>query len=575
MLSLLNLERSQVLLGVFVIIAILIIARLAHLQLFTESEIGDRRSPINAKLFERGDIYFTNKNGEKVLVATTQYGRRLVISPRELDDIDEAYGHINAVLPINEATFYQKANLVNDGYEIIQKQLPSDVVGKLETRIRRYGLKGVSLEEEAWRVYPFSSLAAHVIGYVGFDDRNVYQGQYGLENSYDTVLSQRQRNNIDISDVIRGSVSEEGARGLSAGGDIVASIDVQVQKKLQSLLREISTSYQSQKVGGIVLEPNTGRVVAMASMPTFDLNNFQAEKDHRVYNNPFIADVYEMGSVFKPLTIAIGLDSRRVSVNDTYDDTGSIVVDGKKVSNYDGRARGKNISLQSILSQSLNLGAAFVVLKTGVPVYRSYFNQFSFDTPTGIDLPREIGGLIDNLNTKRTIEYVTASYGHGIAVTPIAATRALSSLANGGYLVRPMVVQETILQGSSAAIIGGGAIKSIKQRVFKKSTTETVTNFLVNVYDKALLGGALRNPHYSIASKTGTAQLVDSKTGKYLEDKILHSFFGYFPASNPKYSIFLFTVDPKGARYASDSLARPFSKLANYLISYYALPPDR
>ena len=211
--------------------------------------------------------------------------------------------------------------------------------------------------------------------------------------------------------------------------------------------------------------------------------------------------------------------------------------------------------------------------KIGIGTYKDYMDEFRFDSITQVDLPKEIPGLTDNLNSNREIEFATASFGQGIAVTPIAAARAFASLANGGFLVQPYVTKD-IEQPRVGGIIYGRNFTRERKRIFNKSTTDKVTDLLTGVYDRGLLNGSLRNSRYSIAAKTGTAQLVDPNTGRYAENKFLHSFFGYFPSSEPKYLIFFFAVDPK-TKFASTSLSHPFSALANYIISYYAIPPDR
>ena len=188
--------------------------------------------------------------------------------------------------------------------------------------------------------------------------------------------------------------------------------------------------------------------------------------------------------------------------------------------------------------------------KIGIGTFKDYMDEFSFDSLTQIDLPKEIPGLVDNLNSNREIEFATASFGQGIAVTPIAAARAFASLANGGFLVQPYITKH-IEQPRIGGVISGAHFTRERKRIFNTSTTEKVSTLLTKLYDKSLLGGSLRNSRYSIAAKTGTAQLVDPNTGKYAENEVLHSFFGYLPASKPRYVIFLFAVDPK-TKYASN-----------------------
>ena len=208
--------------------------------------------------------------------------------------------------------------------------------------------------------------------------------------------------------------------------------------------------------------------------------------------------------------------------------------------------------------------------KIGTDTFARYMSDFGFGEETGIDLPNEVRGLVGNLNTKREVEFATASFGQGFAVTPISIVRALSAIANGGILVTPRVVDTIEYTLGSSKQVGYGDEK----RVLKKETAEEVTRMLVETVDTALLGGTVKLPHWSIAAKTGTAQVVDTE-GKYYEDKFLHSFFGYFPAFDPQFLVFLYIVDPHGATFASETLTGPFMDIAKFLLSYYTVPPDR
>ena len=406
------------------------------------------------------------------------------------------------------------------------------------------------------------------------DENQATRGQYGVENIFDDVLSSANRIPKTASATVLEQLGELPPQDeRSSAGNVTLTIDINVQRQLEAQLRRIQYNWGAQKVGGIVMNPNDGSIIAMGAVPSFNPNTYGQVTDYSVFNNPIIEDVYEMGSVFKALTTAIGLDSGRVSLRDSYTDYGQVTIGGEVISNYDNRGRGPNTSIQTILSHSLNTGAVFMLQKIGIGTYKDYMDEFRFDSITQIDLPKEVGGLVENLNSNREIEFATASFGQGIAVTPIAAARAFATLANGGFLVQPYVTKD-IEQPRVGGVISGRNFTRERKRIFNQSTTEEVTELLTNVYDRGILGGSLRNSRYSIAAKTGTAQLVDPQTGKYAENKFLHSFFGYLPASKPKYLIYFFAVDPK-TKYASTSLSHPFAALANYIISYYAIPPDR
>ena len=318
------------------------------------------------------------------------------------------------------------------------------------------------------------------------------------------------------------------------------------------------------------MDPRTGDIVALASLPSFDPNDLSLVKNPAIFSNPLVEHVYEMGSIVKPLTMAVALDTGAVTPDSTYEDTGTMTLNGKTIGNYDGVARGQT-TMQEILDHSLNMGAATIALKVGRDIFADYFQRLALGQKTGIDQPNEARGIIGNLTTGRDIETATAAYGQGIAVSPIAMARALSALGNGGYLVEPHLVSSINREDGTVY-----AIETERSRqIFKKESTDQVTRMLVRAVDVALRGGRLKMEHYSIAAKTGTAQIADRTTGGYYSDRYTHSFFGYFPAYDPKFLIFLYQIQPKGTNYASDTLTDPFGELVNFLINYYDIPPDR
>jgi cell division protein FtsI/penicillin-binding protein 2 len=278
-----------------------------------------------------------------------------------------------------------------------------------------------------------------------------------------------------------------------------------------------------------------------------------------------------MGSIMKPLTVAAGLDSGAIVPETTYYDTGEIVLDQKTIRNHDGRARG-TVPMQEVLNQSLNLGASFIALRMGGDTMREYFlDKFKLGSETGIDLPGELHGLVENLQSPRQVEYATAAFGQGIAVTPIQTVRALAALANGGKLVTPHLVREIRYDVGLTQTLSWGQ----NEQVLSEKTAREVSRMLTEVVDTALLQGEITLERYSVAAKTGTAQVANPGGGGYYEDRFLHSFFGYFPSYDSRFIVFLFSLEPQGASFASQTLTQPFHALTQFLISYYDIPPDR
>jgi cell division protein FtsI/penicillin-binding protein 2 len=278
-----------------------------------------------------------------------------------------------------------------------------------------------------------------------------------------------------------------------------------------------------------------------------------------------------MGSIIKPLTMSVGVDTDKVNSESTYNDAGFVKVRDRTIYNFDKKARGV-ITLQTALSQSLNTGFVYISRLVGNDAITKYFTSFGMREKTGIDLPNESSPLTNNLD-KGDVEHATISFGQGIAMSPIGTIRALSVVANGGYVISPHVVNKIKYEIGNTNDIKFDSLEN-KKTVLKPETIDEIKSMLIYNVDNVLLDGKRKNLRYSIAAKTGTAQIA-SPTGGYIEGKNIHTFIGFFPAYQPKFIVFMYTVDPKISRYASESLADPFLDLSEFLIQYYELPSDR
>ncbi|MEK7109414.1 MAG: penicillin-binding protein 2 [Patescibacteria group bacterium] len=437
------------------------------------------------------------------------------------------------------------------------------------TRVTAATLSAVASSSDHQRYYPGGSLAAQEIGFVAYNNDDVQKGRYGLEQYYDAVLSREDSySNFFVQLFGSAKTALEGGQGT---GDLVTTIEPSVQAELERTLADYGAAWHPRLSGGIVMDPQSGEVVAMAVSPTFDLNSFNTQSDPLIYANPMVQNVYEMGSIMKPLTMAAGLDSGAITENTTYNDKGCITVDTKQICNFDSRARGV-VSMQQVLSQSLNLGASFVATAMGRATMRDYFlNRYKLGQETGVDLPGEVHGLVSNLSAAEQVSYDTASFGQGIATTPIETVRALATLANGGFLVTPHFGKAITYDTGVTRALGWGE----KVAVLRPQTATTISRMLTAVVDTSLAGGKDKLERYSVAAKTGTAQIANPQGGGYYEDRYLHSFFGYFPSYDARFVVFLFAVEPQGAPFASQTWAPPFHALTQFLINYYQLPPDR
>lgn len=550
----------------FVLIALILVSRLYSLQIVHGEEYIQKAQrqymTSSQKIFDRGIIYLQDKDGDLVSAAMLKNTYDLVINNKNLKNPEDAFNKISNVISLNEDDFLNKSSKIGDPHEEIAKNLEKSIADK----IIAFDIDGVRLERKQERYYPGDNLASQTIGLVAFDEDEL-KGRYGIERYYDEILSSENKNSYVNFFAEVFSADDEDFE-LKNKGDLVLTIEPNAQAFLELELENIMKTLKTKQAGGIVIDPISGEIFAMSSKPDFNPNDLSNTSINRL-SNPLVESVYEMGSIIKPLTVAAGLDSGAIRVNDTYNDTGHIFVDGRKISNYDGKARGV-VEMQEILNQSLNVGVSYIVSKMGNETFTQYFKKLGLGEKTGVDLPAETSGLISNLDSKRDIEHMTASFGQGIAMTPMETVKALCTLANGGRLVTPHLVKEIRYSFAPKKEIEYG----FSGQVFSKKTSQDITGMLIKVVDEALLGGTVNMKNYSIAAKTGTAQMA-SPSGGYYEDKFLHSFFGYFPALEPRFLVFLYAVEPQGVKYASGSLTEPFINITRFLINYYQINPDR
>lgn len=564
--------RLRIISGFILLLALMFFIKLYSLQIIHADDFAERadrqyQRPSNS-VFNRGNIFFQDRNGTLISAATLKSGFTLTINPKIIQqnkNAEEIFTKLSQYIELDAADFYMRAGKQNDSYEEIRKKVEEPVGEKIDAM----KLKGVSLFREKWRYYPGDKLSSQTLGFLGFKG-DEYAGRYGLERYYeDTLKRDTESVYVNFFAEIFSNIKKTVIEGEKLEGDIVTTIEPDTQSYLQETLEGIKLKYSSESAGGIIMNPNTGEIYAMALTPTFNPNDLSQEKDAAIFRNDLVESVHEMGSIIKPLTMAVGIDLGKVSATSTYNDTGSVTLNNKTISNFDGKGRGV-ITLQYAMSKSLNTGFAHIAKLVGNDKIAEYFKSFGLGERTGIDLPNEASGIVNNLDTHRDIEIVTASFGQGIAMTPIETVRALSVIPNGGYLVKPYLVKKIDYRV--------GYSKETKpekgKQVIKEDTARAVTNMMVYNVDNSLLDGKAKNARYAIAAKTGTAQIA-APDGGYYNDRWLHSFVGFLPANDPKFLVFMYTMHPKGVQYASETLAQPFIDMTKYLINYYQIPPDR
>lgn len=559
-----------ILLYVFVsVCGLLVIGRLFDLQIVKSAEYRERANrqfvtPKNS-LFNRGSIYFLNKEDQRSLAASMQLTYKVAINPKNIVDPEDTYNKLSSIISIEKQDFDQKVSKKNDPYEEIAFRLSEDVAKEIDS----LGIPGVSIYKEKWRFYPSGDSASQVIGFVGFKGDKLI-GRYGIERQYEDMLSRSNEGAyVNFFAEVFSTIGKTISKDNDDEGDIVLTIDSNVQKFAEEQLESVYEKYSPQMAGVIVMDPQTGDIVAMASTPRFNPNDFKDVDSLGLFQNPLVERVYEYGSVIKPLVMAAAIDEGVITPDTEYVDKGTVVVSDKTIKNFDGKARGK-ATMQTVLDQSLNTGMVFVEQRMGGQSFRTKMLNYELDKKTNIDLPGEVAGLTSNLKGNNAVGLATASFGQGIAFSSIAAVKAFSSIANGGYLVTPHITKGYVSKMGSLEYFD----RETPKQILKPETSKTVTDMMVHVFEN-YGEGRYKMEHYSIAAKTGTAQIVKEGGGGYEQGRYTHSFFAFFPASKPQYLVFYTLRDPKGVQYASQSLIPYFNDLVRYLIHYYQIPPDR
>lgn len=552
-----------VLLFAAILVRVFSLAIIEHRQFARAAEQQHADSETLVSL--RGSIYGQDKSGMLHPLAIQETLFTVSAIPKNISDPGKTASALFEVLGMPLSELLSKLGKTDDPYEIIMRKLDS----RRAEAVRALELEGISLEEESRRNYPQGSLAASVIGFASWQEDGE-RGEYGIEKQYQSYLK-GERGFFEGDKDASGYWIALGKRILDPpvdGESIVLTIDTNIQFKLEEKLGELMQKWKPESASGIIVEPASGRIVALASRPTFDPNAYSREKDFSVFRNPIIDSQFELGSVFKPITMAGGIEERVVTATSTYEDTGAVKLNGYTIRNFDFQAHGVETMTQ-VLEKSLNTGAIFVEQRLGRNRFLNTIERFGFGEKTGIDFPGEVSGDISALQAKdtRDVNFATASFGQGIAVTPLQMAMAISTIANHGVLMRPFLVEKIIDANGTEEVIQPEVVR----QVVSPETAETISKMLVSVvkngFDKR---SGIEG--YFLAGKTGTA-LIPSRGG--YSDEVIHTIVGFAPAFDPKFIVLLQMNKPTGNRFASNTLSSPLHDLSEFMINYYEIPPDQ
>jgi len=512
---------------------------------------------------QRGEIFAQDKEGIYPLSVNKDTKMAYAV-PKEIAD-PSAADKIGQALGLDPNPLREKFSQPEDAYEVIKHRLSDEEID----RVNELKLEGIHLADESYRYYPGGELASQILGFVGWKG-NENSGRYGVEAYFEDQLKGKEGEVFQNSDTSGRwiSIGKKQLEPARDGQGVVLTIDHIVQYETEKILEKAVERFGAKSGSIIVMEPTTGRILAMANWPRFNPNEYSQVEDMDVYRNQAVSDTFEPGSVFKPITMASAIDSGKVSPDTTYTDVGYVKEAGYTIKNSDEKSNGKQTMTQ-VLEKSLNTGIIFAEKQLGNKNFADYVRRFGFGDPTGLTFPGEAGGNTENLKyLNRNIEFFTAAFGQGITVTPLQMLTAYNVFANGGVLMKPQLVEKYISADGQEETVEPQELK----RVISQSAAYKTAMMLRSVVEKGH-GKRAAIPGYQVAGKTGTAQVASTEKKGYEEGKTIGSFAGFAPIDNPRFSIMVKINDPTAVEWAESSAAPTFGELMKFLLDYYNVEP--
>lgn len=557
--------RIKIILISIIVIFVFILGRIFYIQVFSYRKLNSlaealwqRNLPITA---DRGRIL--DRNGK--VLATNITTTTLYVVPNQILDKEETARKLSEILNsdydkmlahLTKRTSLEKVN--PEG-----RHLDSETADK----INNLNIDGLYLMKESKRYYPYEEVLSHVLGYVGIDN----QGLSGLELKYDEYLTGKDGSIKYTSDgkgnrLKTSEVYEKAQNGM----DIYLTIDIEIQLALEKELENTFNKYNPEQALSVVMDPNTGEVLAMGSRPTFDSNNYKNYDLETINRNLPIWKNYEPGSTFKIITLAASLEEGTINLfDDHFHDGGSITVEGARIKCWKSGGHGSETMLQ-VVENSCNPGFVVMGQKLGTERLYNYVKNFGFMDKTGIDLNGESKGIMFDLENIGPVEQATISFGQGISVTPIQQVTGVSAAINGGTLYQPYVVKY-IAEPETSDVILENSPKKVRQ-VISEKTSEMVRFALESVVSSGT-GKNAYIENYRVGGKTGTAQKVNN--GIYMSGNYIVSFMGFLPADKPEYVVYVAVDNPKGITQYGGTVSAPIAKnIMKNIISIKGLEPS-
>lgn len=484
-------------------------------------------------------------------------------SPKEITNVDFFAKEVARLLTQESSQLV--AELTTPGR--VWVPLAHKVDREIVEQLKALSLAGLGFEKESRRYYPEASMAAHLLGFVGSDQNGKDKGYFGLEGYYERQLRGR-NGTISLEKDVKGNpilIGEAKRIEPENGRHLVLWLDRTIQYIVERHLEEGIRKYGAKEASIVVMDPYTGGILAMGAYPRYDSASF-ATYDSTLYKNPVVGSSYEPGSTIKALVMSAALNEKLVTPTTTAEERGPIQVGEYSIKTWNNEYHG-SLDMTEVLEHSSNVGMVFVGRKLGKEKFIRYLRAFGFGEVTGIDLEDESSPELRPDRDWSEIDLATASFGQGVAVTPIQMVRAVAALANDGWLMEPHLGRQ-IKDDKGREM----EIKSKKIRqVISPSTAKIITEMMVAAVDNGEAKWA-KPKGYRIAGKTGTAQIPVA--GHYDEEKTIASFIGFAPADQPRFVMLVTLREPTSSPWGSETAAPLFFAVARDIFNYLGIPPQ-
>ncbi len=532
------------------LLLIAVILKVFYIQVFQyqklnslANDLWQRNLPITP---DRGLIL--DRNGK--VLASNITTTSLYLVPNQIKNKEEVAKTLSEILGVSYEEMYKHVSKKTSIERVHPegRQLSFEIADKINS----YNYDGVYLLKEAKRYYPYDDLLSHVLGYVGIDN----QGLSGLELKYDEELTGTSGSIKYYSDAKgnRLNKAEEYKEAIS-GNNVYLTIDLDLQQSVERELDNAVAKYNPEHALAIAMNPKTGEILAMASRPSYNPNEYQTYTQEVLSRNLPIWMTYEPGSTMKITTLSAAINEGVVNLfTDTFYDSGSINVDGATIHCWKSGGHGAQTFL-NVVENSCNPGFVNLGFRLGKEKLFQYIKDFGFGEKTGIDLTGEAKGILFDLDKVGNVELATTAFGQGVSVTPIQQVRSVSAAVNGGTLYQPYIVKRVENATTKETI------SEINPTAVRQVITEESSKLVRFALENVVAHGSGRNAYienYRIGGKTGTAQKVNN--GRYMVGNYILSFIGFLPADDPEIVLYVAIDNPKGVTQYGGVVAAPIAK---------------